>query len=63
MPTMIGHVSRERYDRLVTDGRELVEVQTRCQIERCDRAGSSPRSRSRSRSRPPPATRAVAGSG
>ncbi|MEU6738316.1 hypothetical protein [Streptosporangium sandarakinum] len=38
MPTMIGRVTQERYDQLVAEGRELVEVQTRCQFALGDKA-------------------------
>ncbi|MGN9847282.1 hypothetical protein ACTMTI_55315 [Nonomuraea sp. H19] len=33
MPTMIGHVSQERYEQIITRARELVELQTRSQFE------------------------------
>ncbi|TMR09245.1 RacO protein [Nonomuraea turkmeniaca] len=38
MPTMIGHVTQERYDQIVTRGRELVELQTRSQFQLGDLA-------------------------
>lgn len=38
MPTMIGHVSQERYEQIITRGRELVELQTRSQFELGDLA-------------------------
>lgn len=37
MPATIGHVTQERYDQLVSEGRELVAVQTRCQFDLGDR--------------------------
>jgi hypothetical protein len=38
MSSTIGHVAQERYDQLVAEGRELVEVQTRCQFALGDKA-------------------------
>ncbi|MCA2220736.1 hypothetical protein [Nonomuraea aurantiaca] len=38
MLTMIGHVSQERYEQIITRGRELVELQTRSQFELGDLA-------------------------
>lgn len=38
MPEKIGNVSKRRYDQLVTEGRNLVEQQSRCQFELGDRA-------------------------
>ncbi|MEU7901206.1 DUF6192 family protein [Nonomuraea sp. NPDC049152] len=38
MPTMIGNVTQERYEQLVAEGRELVDIQTRAQFALGDKA-------------------------
>ncbi|WP_157548993.1 hypothetical protein [Nonomuraea candida] len=43
MPTMIGHVSQERYEPIITRGREPVELQTRSPFDLGDLALKSSR--------------------